>query len=115
MIFSQQVVPRRLLQDGCWALVLFMVMEFTFPTKKLPWQLRLEPASCTVQLGLFVAVAYFSIKGKAGVSLALGTDIGVRSSLSPFATMKAAYEIALWGISLSPEALFYAGWVVPSH
>ncbi len=45
----------------------------------------------------------------AGVSLALGTDVGGGSSFSPFATMKAAYEISqLQGVSLPPEELFYA-------
>ena len=60
---------------------------------------------------LFIGSGLFQYQKlrEAGVSLALGTDIGGGSSLSPFATMKAAYEIAqLQGISLSPEALFYA-------
>ena len=45
----------------------------------------------------------------AGIPLALGTDIAGGTSLSPFATMKAAYEISqLHGVSLPPEELFYA-------
>ena len=45
----------------------------------------------------------------AGIPLALGTDIAGGSSLSPFAIMKAAYEISqLHGVSLPPEELFYA-------
>ena len=43
-----------------------------------------------------------------GVALALGTDVAGGTSLSPFATMKAAYEIAQFhGYSLSPEEAFY--------
>ena len=43
-----------------------------------------------------------------GVALAFGTDVGGGTSLSPFATMKSAYEIAqLQGYSLSPEEAFY--------
>ena len=60
---------------------------------------------------LFIGSGLFQYQKlrEAGVSLALGTDVGGGSSLSPFATMKAAYEISqLQGISLSPEALFYA-------
>nr|MCS5659741.1 guanine deaminase [Dehalococcoidia bacterium] len=42
------------------------------------------------------------------VSLAFGTDIAGGTSLSPFATMKGAYEIAqLQGYSISPEEAFY--------
>ena len=42
------------------------------------------------------------------VSLAFGTDIAGGTSLSPFATMKSAYEIAqLQGYSISPEEAFY--------
>ena len=45
----------------------------------------------------------------AGIRLALGTDLAGGSSLSPFATMKAAYEISQFhGVSLPPEELFYA-------
>lgn len=44
----------------------------------------------------------------AGIRLGLGTDIGGGTSLSPFATMKAAYEIAqLNNYSLSPLENFY--------
>ena len=43
-----------------------------------------------------------------GVSLAFGTDIAGGTSLSPFATMKSAYEISqLQGYSISPEEAFY--------
>jgi guanine deaminase len=42
------------------------------------------------------------------VSLAFGTDIAGGTSLSPFATMKSAYEISqLQGYSISPEEAFY--------
>ena len=42
------------------------------------------------------------------VSLAFGTDIAGGTSLSPFATMKGAYEISqLQGYSISPEEAFY--------
>ncbi|MAV87666.1 MAG: guanine deaminase [Rhodospirillaceae bacterium] len=44
----------------------------------------------------------------AGIRLGLGTDIGGGTSLSPFATMKAAYEIAQFNnYSLSPLESFY--------
>ena len=44
----------------------------------------------------------------AGVDVLLGSDVGGGSSLSPFATMKAAYEIAQFaGYSLSPEEAFW--------
>ena len=40
--------------------------------------------------------------------MALGTDVAGGTSLSPFATMKAAYEIAQFHrYSLSPEEAFY--------
>ena len=43
-----------------------------------------------------------------GVNLALGTDVAGGTSLSPFATMKAAYEIAQFNqYSLSPLEAFY--------
>jgi guanine deaminase len=43
-----------------------------------------------------------------GIRLALGTDIGGGTSMSPFATMKAAYEIAQFqNYSLSPFEVFY--------
>jgi guanine deaminase len=42
------------------------------------------------------------------VLLAFGTDIAGGTSLSPFATMKSAYEISqLQGYSISPEEAFY--------
>ena len=42
------------------------------------------------------------------IALAFGTDVAGGPSLSPFATMKAAYEIAQFhGYSLSPEEAFY--------
>ena len=45
---------------------------------------------------------------EAGVRVALGTDIGGGSTLSPFATMKAAYEIAQFdNYSLTPFEAFY--------
>ena len=54
--------------------------------------------------GLF---QFGKLKAK-GITLALGTDVAGGTSLSPFATMKAAYEIAqLHGYSLSPEEAFY--------
>ena len=44
----------------------------------------------------------------AGARIALGTDVGGGTSLSPFATMKAAYDIAQFGdFSLSPFAAFH--------
>ncbi len=44
----------------------------------------------------------------AGARIALGTDVGGGTSLSPFATMKAAYEIAQFrDYSLSPFAAFH--------
>ena len=45
---------------------------------------------------------------EAGVRVALGTDVGGGSTLSPFATMKAAYEIAQFdNYSLTPFEAFY--------
>ena len=44
----------------------------------------------------------------AGVEVLLGSDVGGGTSLSPFATMKAAYEIAQFaGRSLTPEEAFW--------
>ena len=44
----------------------------------------------------------------AGVDVMLGCDVGGGTSLSPFATMKAAYEIAQFsGYSLTPEQAFW--------
>lgn len=44
----------------------------------------------------------------AGVDVMLGCDVGGGTSLSPFATMKAAYEIAQFsGKSLTPEEAFW--------
>lgn len=44
----------------------------------------------------------------AGVDVMLGCDVGGGTSLSPFATMKAAYEIAQFsGYSLTPEEAFW--------
>lgn len=44
----------------------------------------------------------------AGVSVLLGSDVGGGTSLSPFATMKAAYEIAQFaGYALMPEEAFW--------
>jgi len=45
----------------------------------------------------------------AGIDVALGTDVGGGTSLSPFATVKAAYEIAQFReASLSPFEAFYS-------
>ena len=45
---------------------------------------------------------------KAGITLALGSDIGAGTSLSPFAGMRTAYEAAqLRGPSLHPYSAFY--------
>ena len=54
---------------------------------------------------LFIGSGLFQFQKlkEAGVALALGTDIAGGTSLSPFATMKAAYEIAQFhSYSLSP-------------
>jgi guanine deaminase len=59
---------------------------------------------------LFIGSGMFDFNRlkQAGVCLALGTDVGGGTSLSPFATMKAAYEIAQYHrYSLSPEEAFY--------
>lgn len=59
---------------------------------------------------LFIGSGLFDFNRlkRAGVALALGTDVAGGTSLSPFATMKAAYEIAQFhGYSLSPEEAFY--------
>ncbi|MBT7269124.1 MAG: amidohydrolase family protein, partial [Rhodospirillaceae bacterium] len=45
---------------------------------------------------------------KAGAKICLGTDVGGGTSLSPFATVKAAYEIAQFrDFSISPFEAFY--------
>ncbi|MEK9645316.1 MAG: amidohydrolase family protein [Alphaproteobacteria bacterium] len=54
--------------------------------------------------------AFFRMKETwdAGVGVILGSDVGGGTSLSPFATMKAAYEIAQFGgYSLTPEQAFW--------
>jgi guanine deaminase len=59
---------------------------------------------------LFIGSGLFDFNRlkQAGIAIALGTDVGGGTSLSPFATMKAAYEIAQFhGYSLSPEEAFY--------
>jgi guanine deaminase len=59
---------------------------------------------------LFIGSGLFDFNRlkQAGVPIALGTDVGGGTSLSPFATMKAAYEIAQFHrYSLSPEEAFY--------
>lgn len=59
---------------------------------------------------LFIGSGLFRMEQirKAGVSAMLGSDVGGGTSLSPFATMKAAYEIAQFGgYSLSPEEAFW--------
>lgn len=59
---------------------------------------------------LFLGSGLFEYKKlrDAGVRLALGTDVGGGTSLSPFATMKAAYEIAQFrNTSLTPFEAFH--------
>lgn len=59
---------------------------------------------------LFIGSGLFRLAGtrRAGVGVLLGSDVGGGTSLSPFATMKAAYEIAQFsGHALSPEEAFY--------
>lgn len=59
---------------------------------------------------LFIGSGLFDLNRlkQAGIAIALGTDVGGGTSLSPFATMKAAYEIAQFHLySLSPEEAFY--------
>ncbi len=59
---------------------------------------------------LFMGSGLFRMKETwdAGVGVMLGSDVGGGTSLSPFATMKAAYEIAQFGgYSLTPEQAFW--------
>ena len=59
---------------------------------------------------LFLGSGLFTYKKfkEAGVRVALGTDVGGGPSLSPFATMKAAYEVAQFhNYSLTPFEAFY--------
>ncbi len=59
---------------------------------------------------LFVGSGLFNMRQAldSGARVALASDVGGGSSLSPFATMKAAYEIAqLSGWSLPPELAFW--------
>ena len=59
---------------------------------------------------LFIGSGLFRIQQirAAGVDIMLGSDVGGGTSLSPFATMKAAYEIAQFGgYSLTPEEAFW--------
>lgn len=59
---------------------------------------------------LFIGSGLFRMKETrdAGVDVMLGCDVGGGTSLSPFATMKAAYEIAQFGgCSLTPEEAFW--------
>ena len=59
---------------------------------------------------LFIGSGLFDIRRTrdAGVNVMLGCDVGGGTSLSPFATMKAAYEIAQFsGYSLTPEEAFW--------
>ncbi|MFP6732430.1 MAG: guanine deaminase [Rhodospirillales bacterium] len=59
---------------------------------------------------LFLGSGLFDYKKlrEAGVRVALGTDVGGGTSLSPFATAKAAYEIARFqNTSISPIETFY--------
>ena len=59
---------------------------------------------------LFIGSGLFDLARarRAGIDVLLASDVGGGTSLSPFATMKAAYEIAqLNGHSLSPEEAFW--------
>ena len=59
---------------------------------------------------LFIGSGLFRMKETwdANVGVLLGSDVGGGTSLSPFATMKAAYEIAQFsGYSLTPEQAFW--------
>ena len=59
---------------------------------------------------LFIGSGLFDIRRAwdAGVDVMLGCDVGGGTSLSPFATMKAAYEIAQFsGYPLTPEQAFW--------
>ena len=59
---------------------------------------------------LFIGSGLFGMQATraAGVDVMLGSDVGGGTSLSPFATMKAAYEIAQFGgYSLTPEEAFW--------
>jgi guanine deaminase len=59
---------------------------------------------------LFIGSGLFRLRETraAGVDVMLGCDVGGGTSLSPFATMKAAYEIAQFGgYSLTPEEAFW--------
>lgn len=59
---------------------------------------------------LFIGSGLFRMKEAwdAGIGVLLGSDVGGGTSLSPFATMKAAYEIAQFGgYSLTPEQAFW--------
>ena len=59
---------------------------------------------------LFIGSGLFRLRETraAGISVLLGSDVGGGTSLSPFATMKAAYEIAQFGgYSLTPEEAFW--------
>lgn len=59
---------------------------------------------------LFIGSGLFRMRETraAGVDVMLGCDVGGGTSLSPFATMKAAYEIAQFGgYSLTPEEAFW--------
>lgn len=59
---------------------------------------------------LFIGSGLFRLNEtrRAGVGVMLGCDVGGGTSLSPFATMKAAYEIAQFGgYSLTPEEAFW--------
>ena len=59
---------------------------------------------------LFMGSGLFDLSRvwEAGVDVMLGCDVGGGTSLSPFATMKAAYEIAqLGGFSFTPEEAFW--------
>lgn len=59
---------------------------------------------------LFIGSGLFRLAEarNAGIGVMLGSDVGGGTSLSPFATMKAAYEIAQFsGYSLTPEEAFW--------
>jgi guanine deaminase len=59
---------------------------------------------------LFIGSGLFDIRRAwdSGVDVMLGSDVGGGTSLSPFATMKAAYEIGQFsGYSLTPQQAFW--------
>ena len=77
------------------------------------WRRQLGPDTKFVHCptsNLFIGSGLFRMQETraAGVDVMLGCDVGGGTSLSPFATMKAAYEIAQFGgYSLTPEEAFW--------